>query len=234
MKPIYREDLVADGRNLPKSNYPPRAIGTSASPLMKYLDPSHHTVSMSPHEKDMIRYWTESSAVYPGTYGALGSGQVPAMVYHRQLVARCDECPASTVYNMKKQKDVPAWISGKPTDEEGRSTNFGSLVNYTTPKNSLFLRAPLARDAGGLQLCGKVSFEDKNDPMYRQILGNLNKMQARLMNDVKRFDMPGFRPRDEYIREMQRFGFLPQDLGPDDPVDVYETDRRYWESFWVK
>lgn len=46
--------------------------------------------------------------------------------------------------------------------------------------------------------------------------------------------VPDFRPRDEYIREMQRFGFLPPDLGPDDPIDVYETDRRYWESFWVR
>jgi len=231
---IYREDLVADGRNLPKSNYPPRAIGTSASRLMKYLDPSHHGVSMSPHEKNMIRYWIESSAVYPGTYGALGAGSVPAMVFHPQLVARCAECHGTTVYSTTKRKQVPAWISGKPTDKDGQYTDLGALVNYTTPENSLFLRAPLARDAGGLELCSKVSFQDKNDPMYRFVLANLHKMRVRLMNEVKRFDMPDFCPRDEYIREMQRFGFLPKDLGPDDPIDVYETDRRYWESFWVK
>jgi len=59
-------------------------------------------------------------------------------------------------------------------------------------------------------------------------------MRLRLLNEVKRFDMPDFRPRDEYIRETQRFGILSKNLGSDDPIDVYETDRRYWESFWVK
>ena len=54
--------------------------------------------------------------------------------------------------------------------------------------------------------------------MYRYILANLYKMRVRLTNEVKRFDMPDFRPRDEYIREMQRFGFLPKDRGPDDPI----------------
>jgi hypothetical protein len=44
--------------------------------------------------------------------------------------------------------------------------------------------------------------------------------------------MPGFRPNRHYIREMQRFGFLPKDLGPDDPIDHYATDQAYWASFW--
>jgi hypothetical protein len=47
----------------------------------------------------------------------------------------------------------------------------------------------------------------------------------------KRFDMPGFRPNEHYIREMQRFGFLPKNLAPDAPIDIYATDRAYWDSF---
>ena len=47
----------------------------------------------------------------------------------------------------------------------------------------------------------------------------------------KRFDMPGFRPNEHYIREMQRFGILPKDLKPTDPVDPYAIDRAYWDSF---
>ncbi len=47
----------------------------------------------------------------------------------------------------------------------------------------------------------------------------------------KRFDMPGFRPNEHYVREMQRFGFLPKDLKPTDPIDPYKTDRAYWHSF---
>jgi len=43
--------------------------------------------------------------------------------------------------------------------------------------------------------------------------------------------MPGFRPNEHYIREMQRFGFLPKDLGPTDAIDAYAVDRAYWSSF---
>ena len=34
---------------------------------------------------------------------------------------------------------------------------------------------------------------------------------------------------------MKRFGVLPADfdLGRD-PIDVFETDQRYWEQFWYR
>jgi hypothetical protein len=113
---MYRKELVADGRNLPKSNYPPRAMGTSASPLMTYLDASHHDVKMPDVEKDTIRWWIEASAVYPGTYAALGTGTVSHMVFHPQMEARCGSCHRSSVYDTKLQKDVPAWRFGTTTD----------------------------------------------------------------------------------------------------------------------
>jgi hypothetical protein len=31
---------------------------------------------------------------------------------------------------------------------------------------------------------------------------------------------------------MQRFGFLPKDLKPTDPIDCYAVDRAYWSSFY--
>jgi hypothetical protein len=46
--------------------------------------------------------------------------------------------------------------------------------------------------------------------------------------------MVGFRPRPEYVRELQRFGALPADFGSEDPIDVYAVDRRYWGSFWYR
>ncbi len=57
--------------------------------------------------------------------------------------------------------------------------------------------------------------------------------QARL-EEIRRFDMPGFRPDPAYIREMQNYGALPLDLGPDDPIDAYATDRAYWKSLWYR
>jgi hypothetical protein len=32
---------------------------------------------------------------------------------------------------------------------------------------------------------------------------------------------------------MKRFGVLPADFDPAaDPIDVFETDERYWQLFW--
>jgi hypothetical protein len=33
---------------------------------------------------------------------------------------------------------------------------------------------------------------------------------------------------------MQRYGILPADLKPGDPVDPYTTDQAYWRSFWYR
>ena len=46
--------------------------------------------------------------------------------------------------------------------------------------------------------------------------------------------MPGFRPRPEYVTRMQRYGILPADLSDDAPIDVYATDRAYWDSLWQR
>ncbi|MCP4591980.1 MAG: hypothetical protein GY842_14695, partial [bacterium] len=47
--------------------------------------------------------------------------------------------------------------------------------------------------------------------------------------------MPGFKPNAQYIREMKKFGVLPDrfDLSLD-PIDVFETDQRYWRLFWYR
>ena len=77
-------------------------------------------------------------------------------------------------------------------------------------------------------------FASTNDPGYRALLAMCENGKRRL-GEFKRFDMPGFKPRPEYIREMIRFGVLPAtfDLAKD-PIDVYATDRRYWESLQWK
>jgi hypothetical protein len=44
--------------------------------------------------------------------------------------------------------------------------------------------------------------------------------------------MLGFRPSPGYVREMKRYGILPKDLTEGAPIDVYATDRAYWQSLW--
>ena len=109
--------------------------------------------------------------------------------------------------------------------------NVQALCNLDRPEKSLLLRAPLPEEAGGLGICGPGGLEGTDDPAYRQLLAPIRDA-ARQLAEKKRFDMPAFRPNKYYIREMQRFGFLPQELKPDRPVDYYATDQAYWKSFW--
>jgi len=69
------------------------------------------------------------------------------------------------------------------------------------------------------------------DPDYQRLLKMIERGRDTL-NDVKRFDMPGFRPRREYLREMKRYGILPKAFDEArDPIDPYVIDRNYWDAF---
>jgi len=71
----------------------------------------------------------------------------------------------------------------------------------------------------------------KTDPDYQRILAAINDAAVRLRSH-KRFDMPGFRPSPYYVRQMQSYGILPANLPRDAAIDVYATDRTYWQSLW--
>ena len=82
------------------------------------------------------------------------------------------------------------------------------------------------------QQSGKPIFKPTDDPDYVALLGDITEAAAALER-IKRFDMPGFRPNEHYVREMRRFGMLPEDFdAATDPIDVYQLDQKYWQSFW--
>jgi len=130
-----------------------------------------------------------------------------------------------------------------------------NIFNLTLPERSLALRVGLAKAAGGdaegplsapkpvpsdlavtpKPLTHAVIFSDTSDPDYQAILTHLQAASGRL-DEIKRFDMPGFQPRYEYLREMKRYGVLPADFDLAQPahVDPYELDRKYWRSFWCR
>ncbi len=141
--------------------------------------------------------------------------------------------------------DLEGWQ--RPTSRFSRHT----IYNLTQPAKSLVLMSPLAKTAGGYAL-GKpakvtvkedrahapkavghpVIFESANDPDYLKILAHVRAAGQRL-DEIKRFDMPGFKPNEQYVREMKRYGMLPADFNlANDPIDGYETDGRYWQSHW--
>jgi hypothetical protein len=199
----------------------------------------------------MVRYWIESGAPYPGTYGSLGCGSVGGY-YANQLnevdfdwpetqrasatiTQRCGSCHNDALClpkTLADERDVSFW---RPewTDQRLRTARH-IVFNLSRPEKSLMLLAPLAKQAGGYGLCdgdnGPV-FADANDEAYQAILAMCQAGRAKL-EQIKRFDMPGFRPLASYLREMVRNGTLRQMPGPADPVDCYALDEAYWEGQW--
>ncbi len=215
---INKHKLVADGRNQPYGNRAVRSIGSSASKLMEFIDGSHYDAKLSERERQFIRLWIETSATYPGTYASLGCGMYPVNYPQATLRERCANCHAG----QKQGPRGPAF-----------ALNLESITNIDRPEKSLLLRAPLAKKAGGLGLCKGDVFTNTKDPDYQRILAAIN-VSATQLKEQKRFDMPGFRPNEHYVREMQRFGILPKDLSPEDHIDPYATDQAYWRSFWYR
>jgi len=246
--------LFKDGRNAARSNYDPRALGSSASRLLTMLDGSHHGVQATPAQKQRLRLWIESGAAYPGTYAALGTGMIGGYAENREVdtdenwpttqagaaviaerCAACHETPERLLpRSLADERGVSFW---RPDMHDPRLLTSRHIVfNLTHPEQSLLLLAPLSQAAGGWGLCHDPKsdarpavFASTNDPGYCALLAMCVRGQEQL-DTVKRFDMPGFRPRPDWIREMKRYGILAADAA--EKADCYNTERRYWQSLW--
>jgi len=250
--------LFSDGRNQPRSNYAPRTLGSSASRILKMLDGSHHDVKASPAQKKMIRLWIESGAAYPGTYAALGTGMIGGYSQNQQVNGdhdwpttregaevidrRCISCHKNPARHLPRtlsdERGVSFWqpVIGDPRLNTSRHIVF----NLSRPEKSILLLAPLSKEAGGWGLCKSANsnepaavFADKNDPDYKKLLEMCNAGKERL-EQMKRFDMPDFKPRPEWTREMKRYGILPESTGTNDVINCYPVEKKYWESLWWK
>ena len=251
---------IADGRDLPNSNYAPWALGGGGSALIKKMEGHHHQVKATAAELARLRLWLDLGAPYPGTYAALGTGAIGGYIARQQsqcndrdwpetmaaqevFKKRCISCHEAKTHpvaqTLSDEIGLQIWYPLDLADPRLKYTRH-LVFNLSQPQKSLILLAPLAKSAGGYGLCqaksataapGGAVFKDTNDPGYGLILAMVEGAKRRL-EASKRFDMPGFKPREEYIREMKRFGVLPQsfDLAKD-PLNVYETDRKYWDLF---
>ena len=99
---------------------------------------------------------------------------------------------------------------------------------------ALLRLAPLAKEAGGWELCkksGGAVFTSTNDPGYQSLLAMINAGRD-FLDHNKRFDMTGFVPRTDWFREMKRYGMVPQCVKPEEVTDVYAIEQDYWRSLW--
>ncbi len=248
---MFTHALVSDGRN-GMGNRAPRTVGSSASRLMTLIDGSHYDAKLSERERTLVRLWIETGATYPGTYAALGSGMHTVKLPEKVVRRRCAECHTAkkpSYRNVKKgafyyqfgRREPPQPLFDSIQDiilirhlayfQLGESRLYQAHCNLSRPAKSLFLRAPLAKAAGGLELCARAVFANTQDRDYQAIRAAID-AAARQLAEKKRFAMKGFIPNKFYIQEMQNFGILPRPLPPDHKLDVYATDRAYWRSFW--
>jgi cytochrome c553 len=246
--------LFRDGRNQARSNYDPRTLGSSASKLLTMLDGSHHEVRATPEQKRLLRLWIETGAAYPGTYAALGTGMIGGYAENQQVnmdsawpttqagarvieerCASCHNAPERLLpHSLSDERGVSFW---QPDMADPRlMTSRHVVFNLTRPEHSPLLLAPLAKEAGGWGLCRdpktkekKTVFANTEDPGYRTLLAMCAAGKEQLEKG-KRFDMPGFQPRPDWVREMTRYGVLAAGTPPD-KIDVYQTERVYWQSF---
>ena len=187
----------------------------------------------------MIGYAVENTAVRQDTEWASTKPAADA------IGRRCLSChepsrplPRAISGDIKIPRPEPASVYGYPRPE-GEAAELMKkfsrhmVWNLSRPEKSMMLLAPLAREAGGYGLCGARVFANSSDPDYELILAAVKEAKQGL-EQMKRFDMPGFVPRFDWVREMKRFGLLPETHAPRDPVDYYAVERRYWESLWYR
>lgn len=246
---ITAKSLVADGRNRPVSNYPPYTLGTGSSTLLEYVSKKHYDVSLSERELQLVKLWIETGATYLGTYAGLGCGMIGGYAQNNLdrrdmqwpemkesvsvLQQNCISChTGSRQIPLSPSDEIGGqpWIQLSANDVRRRYSR-QLVFNLTHPEKSLLLMAPLAKSAGGFESCGKPIFTGKDDSDYQTVLRAVERTKQEL-DTIKRFDMPDFVPRPQYVREMIRYGVLPANTTLSSPVDVYELDQLYWRSLW--
>ena len=255
----------------PIGNDTPYTTFSYASPLMKKIDGSHHDVKLTAEEQKTVRLWIDSAANYAGTYASYGTGQIGGWWRSNQAIREMDDdwpstapardavtrrCASCHEDRMPKSVTDLSAIERTEGDMEGwqRSVSRFSrhtIFNLSRPENSMALRIPLAKQAGGFAegkmpspkpvpsdvsskpkpFTHPVIYESKEDPDYQRMLAHL-KAAGKRLNEIKRFDMPGFKPRSEYVREMKRYGILPKSFDvKKHPVNVYALEQAYWRLF---
>ena len=248
--------LFNDNRNQAKSNYPPRSLGSAASRILTMLDGSHYDVKATEREKTILRLWIDVGAPYPGTYAALGTGSIGGYLQNEQtnvdtdwpttqagaevLERRCGTCHQKENVlpkSLADERSISFWRFD--LNQPGLRYSRHIVFNLTRPERSLLLLAPLAECSGGLQLCRNdcgepaALFANQDDPDYRTLLAMVTAGKERL-EQIKRFDMPDFQPRPEYLREMRHYGILPTESAGELRMNAYLLDRQYWESLWYR
>ena len=231
-------------------------VGDMNSALVKKIEEHHGGVEMSLTDLRTIRYWINTGGLYPGTYGALGTGMVGVMTINNadmtpvqneawakaiSVIQRtCKKCHDELMDHIVDERNISWWdsrvsVTSGEMDEakykEAIRFSRHIIYNLTKPENSTVLLAPLSKEAGGYGLCqdektGDPLFSSREAEEYK-ILSDAVNNSAEYLKSIKRFDMEGFIVRKDYYREMKRYGVIDEGM-PIEQVDPYVADSIYW------
>ena len=224
----------------------------------KLLDGSHYGVKATAHQKKLLRLWIETGAAYPGTYAALGCGMIGGYArepadQHRTRLARHPgrrrgHRPA--LRRLPRPSPAASCRAACPTSAASPSGSPASTTRACSPaatssstspapRSRCILLAPLAESAGGWGLCRDPEDPRAGDRLRRHRRSRTTRScwpcappARRAWTQIKRFDMPGFQPRTDWVREMKRYGILPADVEPEAASMSTPPSERYWRSLW--
>ena len=153
----------------------------------------------------------------------------------------------------KRYIGIAAWpLKGEiKVDESFRGD---MSINLDHPEKSLLLRAPLAKEAGGLGWClqteaqsklrmtrkytadapAAIVFASKDDPDYQELLTSIQKASDYFSKNIRRFDMPGYQPNAYLVRYFKNWGILPRNYDiAKDGWDAEIMDDLYFDhAIW--
>jgi hypothetical protein len=222
-------------------------IAAAVSPLLKYLNGGHQKVQATLEELLTVRIWIDEDAKY-GPYtmtswsGRMSPEDPTPPCDTKVLMKRCDSCHAGPAAEGPDMKDANGRYCGMGawpvTNRQTFTGREDSLINLDRPDKSLLLRAPPAKEAGGLGWCqqtdakskgGKYApkapaamvFGDANDPDYQQLLASVRTASGYFAKNIRRFDMPGYRPNDFLVRYYRNWGIIPKD---------YDVAKQGWDA----
>ena len=219
---------------------------------MQKVDGSHNDVTVTPDEWRTVWMWLETGAPYAGTYAALRNkaeqvrqGRALGAFHSPVLNRTCRKCHGPG----KKATAIPYGLSNEERNKHKRERNLAPherivregdsrfsahvLLNVSRPECSPMVLACLPKSAGGWGTC-EHKFTGKDDAEYQAMLASIRKGKEQ-MDKIARFGTETFKPNQQYIREMKRFGVLPAQFDVSrDPIDIFETDQKYFELFWCR
>ena len=176
----------------------PKYWGSPASKLADLIltgHPDEHgkpRLNMDSANRRRVLMWIDLNVPYYGT-AETAHPELPACrqmlprdlkrVMDEVYARRCQEC-----HTKKSVKFLATWCP--PTWSGGLGPWGGMGVRIEHPHLNDFLLAPLAKSAGGTEVCGQAVFSDPHDPDYQAVLQTFEPIRQ-LLQQRPRMDMPG-------------------------------------------